>query len=276
MNITTMPISTISAEPIISRGTAPTLLKLEGISFDEAFSPRLDIAKAHVLDLARSLHNCDHLDPITVWKDPKTNRLVVLDGRHRFEAYFFKKRRHIPAIIFQGNRMEARLEAARNNSKTTFPWSTAECTQYAWGLVIEGDASKLQIARAAAVSTSMVGNMRRRLKEMTAAGSVPSGNWFRDRNDKLPEGQPEDDSPEAKLARIKKLKDRLGELDKWFKDEQGMRCPPDELGQALRWHLGQARFKVMASGGCLFDEDEFSQDPEHRPLGQPEVDFSDF
>jgi hypothetical protein len=276
MKTPTKPSAIISAdaeEPIISRASRLIRLKLDTLSFDQAFSPRPDLAKAHVLDLARALHNCDDLDPIKVWKELGTNRLIVIDGRHRFEAYRFKRRSHIPAIIFHGNYTEARLEAGTHNSKTTFPWSTAECTQYAWGLVIEGQASKLQISRHAAVSTSMVGNMRRRLKEMTAAGSVPSGNWFRDRNDKLPEGQLEDDTTAAQLARVKKLKDRLGEVDKWFKDEFGIRCPPDDLGQALRWHLGQPRFKLMASGGCLFDEDEFSQDPECRPLGQPEMDF---
>lgn len=273
MNTTTKPSATIPAEaeePIIPRATR---LKLDTLSFDQAFSPRLDLAKAHVLDLVRALRNCDDLDPIKVWKVPGTNRLIVIDGRHRFETYRFEGRSHIPAIIFHGSRTEALLEAGTNNSKTTFPWSTAECTQYAWGLVIGGQASKLQISRATAVSTSMVGNMRRRLKEMTAAGSVPSGNWFRDRNDKLPEGQPVDDSNAAKLARIEKLKDWLEESDKWFKAEFETRCSPDELGQAMRWHLGQARFKLMASGGCLFDEDEFSKDPEQRPLGQPCTDF---
>ena len=164
-------------QPLLPARPAITRLRLDSLTVDPAFTARIGIAIGHVLDLARALRNCGDLDPITVWLDPATGKWVVLDGRHRIETYRSNKAATIPAVIFQGSRMEARLEAARCNSKTTFPWTTAECTQYAWGLVIEGGASKRQIVQAATVSTGTVTNMRKRLVEMTAAGEEPVGNW---------------------------------------------------------------------------------------------------
>jgi hypothetical protein len=272
MKTTTAPSATISAEPvepIITQTASTVRFKLASLSFDPAFTPRKETAKAHVHDLARALRVCGDLDPVLVWLDARTGSMIILDGRHRVAAYRFCKIATIPAIVFQGSRKDARLEAARVNSKTTFPWSTSECTQYAWGLVIEEEASKREVSTAAKVSIGTVTNMRKRLAELKTLGETPTGNWWRDRNDKQPEGKPEDDSDSAKHARIAKLREWFHGAETRFKIEFGRRFTPDEFGIAARWHLGQARFKVMASGGCLIDEDEFSTDPELRPIDAP-------
>ncbi len=46
----------------------------------------------------------------------------------------------------------------------------------------------------------------------------------------------------------------------------------EELGTALRWHLGTPRFKAMVSGGFLADEDDLSEDVMQRPLAAPHPD----
>jgi hypothetical protein len=257
--------------PLLPAKSTMVRLKLDSLTYDPAFTPRLVTAKSHVHDLARALRNCGDLDPIKVWAEPQTGKLIILDGRHRVAAYRFQKVGTVPAMIFQGSRKDARLEAARDNSKTTFPWTTSECTQYAWGLVIEGEASKSQIVRASTVSIGTITNMRKRLADITAAGNEPCGNWWRDRNGNGPDGTPEDDSDEAKQARIKKLREWLHGTEVRFKLEYGRRFTPEELGTAVRWHLGQARFKLMASGGCLIDEDPFSDNPEQQPLEHPQM-----
>lgn len=241
-------------------------LELRNLTSDPVFTPRIGISKSHVLDLARALRACGDLDPIKVWSGAGTSSPIILDGHHRVTAYRFCKIESIPVIVFHGSRKDARLEAAKDNSKTTFPWSTSECTQYAWGLVIEGEASKREVSSAAAVSIGTVTNMRKRLSEMKTSGAIPTGNWWQDRSDKNSERPPEDDSDEAKQARVAKLREWLQGTEKQFKIEFGRRFTPDELGIAMRWHLGQARFKLMASGGCLVDEDEFSKDPELQPI----------
>lgn len=256
---------------------APTRLALASLSFDPAFSPRKETSKAHVHDLARTLRNGSDLEAISVWRDPITGRWVILDGRHRATAYRLEDREDIPVRLFQGDRKAARLEAARDNAKARFPWTTSECTQYAWGLVIEATGSKRQIAGAANVRTSTVANMRKRLAEMTAAGKVPTGNWWADRTGKNLERPLEDGSDAARKARLDRLREGMNGTETRFKLEFGRRPTMEELGAAMRWHLGQPRFKAMASGGYLVDEDEFCDSVEARPLaphpGNPGEDF---
>jgi hypothetical protein len=255
----------------------PARLPLASLTFDPAFSPRKETSKPHVQDLARSLRNGGDLEPISVWQDTSTGRWVILDGRHRATAYRLEGREDIPVWLFQGDRKAARLEAARDNSKARFPWTTSECTQYAWGLVIEAAGSKRKIADYANVRTSTVANMRKRLAEMTTAGKVPTGNWWADRTGKTSERPPEDDSDGARKARLDRLREGMNGTETRFRLEFGRGPTMEEFGTAMRWHLGQPRFKAMASGGYLVDEDEFSDSAEARPLaphpGNPDEDF---
>lgn len=243
-------------------------LPLTSLSTDPAFSPRRGTYTEHVHDLARALRNGGDLDAIRVWPEPTTGRYIILDGKYRAAAYLLDGRVDIPVRFFLGDRKAARLEAARDNAKTRFPWTTAECTQYAWGLVVEAAGSKREIAEAANVSRTTVANMRERLAAMIAAGEVPTGNWWADRTGKTPEHQPEDDSDVARKARIDKLREGMNGTETRFKLEFGRRPTMEELGVAMRWHLGQPRFKAMLSGGFTAaneDADEFAEDTEARP-----------
>jgi hypothetical protein len=248
---------------------------LHSLTFDRAFTPREGLSKEHVHELARALRNIGDLDPIMVWIDPVTGKPIILDGRHRFAAYRLCKATSIPARVLEGSRKDARLGAARENAKTVFPWTTSERTQYAWGLVIEGEASKAQIVNATGVGRATVGNMRSRKNALAAAGTTPTGNWWRDRNDNRPIGAPEEETDEAKQARIGKLREWLNGVETRFRAEFGCKPTMDELGVANRWHLGQARFKAMASGGYLIDEDEFASDPDQHPLAPLPNDLND-
>lgn len=277
---TTIP-TTSGAQPHQGQTRAlpepPTRLALASLTFDPAFTPRKETSKAHVHDLARTLRNGNDLEAIHVWPEPTTGRWVILDGRHRATAYRLEGRKEIPVRFFQGDRKAARLEAALDNAKARYSWTTSECTQYAWGLVIEAVGSKRVIAQYANVRTSTVANMRKRLAEMTAAETVPTGNWWADRTGKPPERPPEDDSDAGRKARIDRLREGMNDTEARFKLEFRRRPSMEELGTAMRWHLGQPRFKAMASGGYLVDEDEFSDCAEARPLsplpGNPDEDF---
>jgi hypothetical protein len=112
---------------------------------------------------------------------------------------------------------------------------------------------------------------------MKAEGKAPTGNWWADRSGKPPEGQPEGATDAARVARINKLREYLNGTENRFKMEFGKLPTMEELGVAMRWHLGQPRFIAMMSGGCATDEDEFSEDTESQPLahlaGNPDEDF---
>jgi hypothetical protein len=262
-----------------TQGTPCAILRmpLSDLVFDAAFTPRVGLSKEHVHQLARGLCNSGDLHPITVWVDPATGKFVILDGRHRVAAYLFQKFADIPARVFQGDRKAALLEAAKDNAKATYSWTTSECTQYAWGLVIAAAGSKRKIAQFANVRTSTVGNMRKRLADMMSAGRIPTGNWWRDRNDKSAAAMPEVEDDAARKVRIDKLRDYLNGTEMRFKMEFGRKPTMEELGVAMRWHLGQPRFKAMLSGGYTADEDEFSDHSEAHPLAappaQPDEDF---
>lgn len=276
--------TTSGAQPQVSqtRATLPSTslgsvrrLRIDALVHDPAFTPRMGIAKGHVHELARTINRGTELDPIKVWLDPETGRWAILDGRHRAAAYRFCGAQDIPAIIFSGDRKAARLEAARDNAKTSFPWTTTECTQYAWGLVIDGAGSKREIVQAANVSTGTVTAMRKRLAEIWAtAGATPTRNWWKDRPNSKRDWQPECDTDEVKQARVAHLMAGLRDVEKRFKSQFDRRPTPEELGLANRGHLGLPRFKAMASGGFLADEDEFSHDVELHPLALPAQDPS--
>jgi hypothetical protein len=258
--------------------TRPSVVRvpLKDLTHDPAFSPRPGIAKGHVHDLIRTIRRGTELDPIKVWRDPETGRLIILDGRHRATAYRETDARDIPAVIFQGDRNAARLEVGRDNSKTFFPWTRGECTQYAWGLVIDGAGSKRDIVQAANVSTGTVTAMRKRLAEITATeGATPSRNWWKDRKDGNQEQPLESDTDAAKQARVAHLIKSFREAEAKFKDEFKRRPTSEELGLANMGHLGLPRFKAMASGGFMATEDEFCHDVELHPLEAPPQDLNE-
>lgn len=278
----TTPTMTSGAQPPEGQTRATrrdgARMNLSDLASDPAFTPRAGLSKEHIQQLSRALRNCTDLDPITVWDDPVSGKTIILDGRYRAAAYHLTKIESIPVRHFRGDRKAALLEAARENAKTTYPWTTAECTQYAWGLVIAEAGSKREIAQAANVRTSTVGNMRKCLADMTRRGATPTGNWWLDRQDKpLTEAIAEDDAAARKLH-IDRLRAYLKGTEVRFKTEFGKKPTMEELGVALRWHLGQPRFKAMLSGGFTADEeddDEFSYPVGEQPWVPPSVDCHD-
>ena len=159
---TATPIEPSAALLLPGPAAASRLLRLQlkDLIHEAAFTPRLGLAKGHVHELARTHRHGTELDPIKVWREPETGRLIILDGRHRVAAYRMNKAKNIPARLFEGDRKDARLEAAKDNAKTSFPWTTTERTRYAWGLVIDCAGSKKEIVQASNISTGTVTRLR--------------------------------------------------------------------------------------------------------------------
>lgn len=54
----------------------------------------------HVDDLEAVLNSGKLLDPLTLWTDPETGELVVVDGHHRLAAYKqIGWRKKVPALV---------------------------------------------------------------------------------------------------------------------------------------------------------------------------------
>ncbi len=152
-----------------SSGTSPAepldRLSLQDItSVPELFQPR-GMSERHISDLVRAIQNAGEVDPVTVMQIGQ--RVILIDGHHRIEAYQQAGRTSdIPVRYFGGTLEEAVLEAGQANSKAKLPMTSQERHDYAWRLVLLGKHSKADIARASGISSSSVANMRRVRKEL--------------------------------------------------------------------------------------------------------------
>lgn len=129
----------------------------------------VEVDKHHVDTLSAFLRTGNPLDPLTVWKDPASSDLVVVDGHHRLAAYrqigWTKK---VPVVIHSCDLDRARLMALEENGKTHLPLTPDERADAAWSLVCLGnDAySKSVIVKATGVSDGTVAKMRRTRKAL--------------------------------------------------------------------------------------------------------------
>lgn len=132
----------------------------------------------HIRSLAQLLERSVELDPILVVRADDV--WVVVDGHHRVAAYEKAGREDVPVEVFEGNLMQARVQAGRGNTRDKLPMSKREKMEAAWSLTRDhpfkrgpqdGEGlSKQEVAEAAGVGTAVVGKMRRRLKELRKIG----------------------------------------------------------------------------------------------------------
>lgn len=103
---------------------------------------------AHVEALAQVVSKGDRLDPLTVWKNPE-GQLVVVDGHHRAEAYQragWGKR--VPVVIHQCSEETAQLLTMSDNGKQRLQMTQQEKSNWAWTMVKDyPDMTAKEIAR---------------------------------------------------------------------------------------------------------------------------------
>lgn len=143
----------------------------------------VEVDERHVDALAGVLKGGNALDPLTLWKDPTSQRLVVVDGHHRVAAYkqagWQKK---VPVVVHSCSLEEARLLALQENGKTRLPLTNEERMDAAWSLVCldRPSYSKRTIVENTGVSDGTVAKMRRTHKELLGPerdGSLPDHWW---------------------------------------------------------------------------------------------------
>jgi ParB-like chromosome segregation protein Spo0J len=230
--------------------------------------------KGHVRGLVQTLRATGQLDPILVWQEVDalglaTGRLVLLDGHHRLAAYAtFKPREDVPATIFTCTRAAAMVAAVEANSRERLPLTKSERMDAAWRLVrLPGERLKVKtVAGASGVGTRSVDNMRKRWKTMLADRKEASGEWWRDRQDVLPEMKVRAEmSDEERLASVQKISARVREaLGKMpWQDEE-------VAAEAIQLALGTTKLRSMAE--WLFFADEFDMLEFGMDLHEPDLD----
>ncbi len=254
------------------------------IAAEDAFRFRqIGIHKEHVRGLVQTLRATGDLDPVLVWQEVDdeghaSGRFVLLDGHHRLAAYATAKGLHerIPAVVLQGDRSAAMLEAVKANSRDTLPLTKTERTDAAWALVrLPGKRLTVKIiAAAAGVGAATVDRMRKRLKVMMAESKTPSGQWWRDSKIELPEMTDRPEMTDAeRLEQIerygKAIREALGRLP--WKDEH-------LAAEALMLAVGRRKLLTMAE--FLFGDDEFDTDTRGGTFAEPiraaETEAADF
>lgn len=140
----------------------------------EVFQLRDGLQEHHVGELAALLKQGRVLDPISLWRDRETGRLVLVDGHHRMAAYReVGWAKEIPAEVHHCDRRAARLLAMADNGKARLPFNKAERMNAAWALVCDGPTdgwtySKAEIEQATGAGNGTIAEMRRTRKRLLA------------------------------------------------------------------------------------------------------------
>lgn len=153
----------------------------------EVFQLRHRLQEYHVMELAALLKQGRVLDPVSLWHDPDTGGLVLVDGLHRMAAYReVGWSAPIPAEVHHCDRRAARLLAMADNGKTRLPFNKAERMNAAWALVCDGlpegwTYSKSEIEEATGAGNGTIAEMRRTRKKLLAedADAEICQNWRR-------------------------------------------------------------------------------------------------
>lgn len=144
-------------------GKMPDSVPLADLEVIEVlFQPRA-MSEKHLHDLKKAIKAVGPLEPLLVL--PVGERLIVVDGHHRREAYRLSGfSEPVPVTYFLSTPRQAMFEAVRQNSMAKLPMENREKQDYAWKLVLVGDSSKSEISAATGVSPSQVANMRKARK----------------------------------------------------------------------------------------------------------------
>lgn len=120
----------------------PERMPVADVEDIQLFTMRTVLDDHHVERLASALRDdADDLLPILVLR--RGGRVILVDGRHRMEAYKVARRAEsIPVMEFQGSPKEALLEAHRVNNMPALGLTKSERMDAAWKLV-RLDASKV-------------------------------------------------------------------------------------------------------------------------------------
>lgn len=124
----------------------------------------------------------------------------------------------------------------------------------AWRLVraCNGILSKAEIARDVGVGTTTIAKMRRRRREMIAAGQEPTGEWWRDAADKELEAPEEQDLAHEIAEHYERLKPHLRDL---------LRRPEDVQWGVLERLLGTQQLRQLVEWG-IGDGDDICREDE--------------
>ncbi len=145
--------------PPQSSAGKPDVLPFAAITIHDAvFQPRA-MSEHHVHGLSKIIKNQGEVAPVVVW--PVGDKLILLDGHHRIEAYKkAAKTNAIPVEYFEGTADEALAKSGECNTPLKLPMTTEERQDFAWRMETLGDYSLAEIVLKSGASKAQVARMR--------------------------------------------------------------------------------------------------------------------
>lgn len=153
---------------------------LSELTTDEAsFQPRFGgLLENHVCDLCDILRRGQDLDPMSVWEDPATGCLFVVDGHHRLEAHRrVSTGKKIGVHVYRCDQAIAKLLSMEDNSKTKVSLNYDEKANWAWRNDAELDLPKSVIAAKAGIAPRTVGYQRSVRRQLLASDEDLPDTW---------------------------------------------------------------------------------------------------
>jgi hypothetical protein len=175
----------------------------------EAFNVRGErLDEYHLHQLGRALVSKGDLAPILVLA--VGDRLIVVDGHHRLEAYRRAKRAEVPIEGFVGSPREAMLEAVERNTAAILPMDNRQRQNLAWRLTNAAFTLK-QVSRGTGISRAQVSIMRKVMKSLgdDAGGHATWNDARRAADGRQPFDLSDDEREAALQAHMQTLADRM-------------------------------------------------------------------
>jgi len=149
------------------------IFQVRGPSYAEG-----NLIERHVETLKRQLSGGKDLEPVVVWSCG--GRWVLVDGHHRFAAYFRAGRKDIPVEVLDTDDVrEAVRRSCRDNARPKEGMDATQRLDLAWRFVRDfpagkGGYTKGEIQQLASVGEGTVASMRRVKRAMEAGETAPA------------------------------------------------------------------------------------------------------
>jgi len=203
-------------------------------------------SKGHVDKLAKELKSAQHhLEPVILSRlhvpSQAAQRLVLIDGYHRFNAYRAKGRTEIPAFIIHADPMEAALQSVLVNSRNTLNMSSAEKLEAYWTvfLIMTDKPGQTSILKKIGCSNGTLQNFRVAFKELRKDKSleeVLEYTWAEAKRERLSENSFQFDEHALVREWAEQLFKQFGHKGKHA---------PQVFGEAVELYMGEQNFDAL-------------------------------
>jgi ParB/RepB/Spo0J family partition protein len=200
-------------------------IRVRKIKVDQNINPRIALDNEYAEELAELINEKHKLDPVIVYKDPKSKVLYLVDGFHRLEAHKNAGKDKIPCKVAKGSYKDAYIAACAANATHGKQLTTKEKRRIVSRILQDKSTNSWtdsRIAKHCGVSQPFVSNVRHDLEE--------------EEHIDIPEEREKADGKKIKIGNIgKKTKKRNhGPVDDTDEDEIDFEEDEESANESLK------------------------------------------